>query len=176
MDSISSPRLTLKDINLHDIEDFYQFRSDKDLLKYQNFSVASLEEARSFIKSQQNVSIGDQDAWKQIGIYTLENELIGDCAVKFLPEENRHAEIGCTIKSSQHNKGYATEALQLLSQHIFTNYPIHKIIAMVDVRNLPSQRMLEKSGFTKEGHFKLHYWDEEDQAWFDELQYGLLNK
>lgn len=175
MQSIYADRIVLKDISSDDAEPFYKIRSDKELLKYQNFSVSTLDESKAFIKTQLSINIGDKDQWKQIGIYTPLGQLIGDCAIQFLPEENRHAEIGCTIAPSYHNNGYATEAIKALTRHVFEHYPIHKFVAMVDVRNIPSQRMLEKSGFQKEGHFKLHYWDENDQAWIDELQYGLLN-
>jgi RimJ/RimL family protein N-acetyltransferase len=174
MTSIESDRLILRDLDEKDTEIFYNYRSDDDLLKYQNFRIKSLEESKRFIKEQRSFSIGQPNEWKQVGIALKNNQLIGDCAIQFSPEENRIAEIGCTISKDFHNKGYATEALKLLIQYTFDNHPIHKFKALVDIRNLPSQKMLLNVGFEKEAHFKKHYWDINDKEWMDELQYGLL--
>ncbi len=176
MTIIESERIILRDLVDQDIEIFYNYRSDDDLLKYQDFSVRSLEETQTFIQEQKTISIGQSNQWKQIGIALKDNQLIGDCAIQFTPEEIRIAEIGCTISREFHSKGYATEALRLLTKHTFKNYPIHKFKALVDIRNLPSQKMLLKVGFEKEAHFKKHYWDEKDKDWVDELQYGLLGQ
>jgi len=171
-----SDRIILRDLEEQDIAFFFNYRSDDDLLKYQDFRVNSLEETQSFIQDQKSISIGQKEQWKQIGIALSNNQLIGDCAIQFTPEENRIAEIGCTISKEFHNKGYATEALILLIKHTFNNYPLHKFKALVDIRNIPSQKMLTKIGFEKEAHFKKHYWDENDKDWIDELQYGLLKE
>lgn len=176
MKIIESDRLTLRDLEEHDSVVFFNYRSDDDLLKYQNFNVKSLEESQRFIKEQQSIKIGQANEWKQVGIALKNNQLIGDCAIQFTPEENRIAELGCTISREFHNKGYATEALKLLIKHTFDNYPIHKFKALVDIRNLPSQKMLLKVGFEQEAHFKKHYWDTNDEDWIDELQFGLVRE
>ncbi|NNE13900.1 MAG: GNAT family N-acetyltransferase [Saprospiraceae bacterium] len=172
---IQSERIIIRDLKEKDVDAFYKYRSDKELLKYQNFSTPSLDFAQSFIKEQKSIKIGQKDEWKQLAIALPDDTLIGDCAVQFTPEENRIAELGCTIMKDYHNKGYATAALKLLTTYIFKEFPIHKFKALVDIRNIASQKMLEKSGFQKEGHFIKHYWDENDHDWIDELQYGLLN-
>ena len=171
-----SERLILRDLEDQDAEYLFKYRSDEDLLKYQDFSLASFEETKKFITDQKSISIGQEDQWKQIGIALNDNTLIGDCAVQFTPEEKRIAELGCTIGREYHSKGYATEALRTLIQHIFDNYPIHKFKAVVDIRNFPSQKMMTKLGFEKEAHFKLHYWDNNDNTWVDELQFGLVRE
>lgn len=168
-------RLSLKNIEEKDAEVLFLYRSDKELCEYQNFMIKDLETSKKFIQEQTLVSIGQKGEWKQIGIYLNNDTLIGDCAIQFDPEQERIAEIGCTLRREFHNKGYATEALLGLIDHVFENYPIHKFKAVVDIRNLPSQRMVSKLGFRKEGHFVRHYWDESKQDWFDELYFGLLN-
>jgi RimJ/RimL family protein N-acetyltransferase len=60
-------------------------------------------------------------------------------------------EIGYHIVASERQKGYGTEAVQLIVDYLFLSKNIVRIQAATDVRNKPSQRVLEKAGFKIEG-------------------------
>jgi aminoglycoside 6'-N-acetyltransferase len=60
-------------------------------------------------------------------------------------------EIGYDIISNERGKGYGTEAAQLIVDYLFLSKDIGRIQAITDVRNKPSQRVLEKTGFKREG-------------------------
>lgn len=167
--------ISLTDIKLTHLHDFYTYRSDEELLRYQNFKLNSLDEAREFIIKQSSLKLGGTDEWKQLAIVNNENEILGDCAFKPYTHEPRIAEIGITVRREHHKKGVASSALSLLIKHAFTELNIHKIVAEVDIRNKASQKLMEKTGFSLEGKFEKHFWDEMDQKWFDELHYGLIN-
>jgi RimJ/RimL family protein N-acetyltransferase len=56
---------------------------------------------------------------------------------------------------SERNKGFATEATRLLLDHLFTTKEeIERIESVTDVANVPSQRVLEKNGFKREGELR----------------------
>jgi len=76
------------------------------------------------------------------------NTVIGGMGFAGYPNDLGEAEIGYMIDANQHNKGYATEALQLLSQWAFTHEFVNAIIVHTYADNLPSRRILEKCGFT----------------------------
>ena len=60
-------------------------------------------------------------------------------------------EIGYRIKPGERRKGYTTEAALLLVDHLFTTRKdIERIESVTDADNVPSQRVLEKSGFKRE--------------------------
>jgi len=64
-------------------------------------------------------------------------------------------EIGYRIKPSERNKGYTTEAVRLLVDYLFsTKKEIERIESVTDVENVPSQRVLEKNGFKREGELR----------------------
>jgi RimJ/RimL family protein N-acetyltransferase len=60
-------------------------------------------------------------------------------------------EIGYDVVPSERGKGYGTEATQLIVDYLFLSKDIQRIQAITDVRNKPSQRVLEKTGFQREG-------------------------
>ncbi|MGF7074242.1 ribosomal-protein-alanine N-acetyltransferase [Mucilaginibacter sp. 3215] len=76
------------------------------------------------------------------------NTVIGGMGFAGYPNDLGEAEIGYMIDANQHNKGYATEALQLISQWAFIHEFVKAIIVHTYADNLPSRRILEKCGFT----------------------------
>ena len=173
---ILTERLIINELQADDASTLFSYRSDKELCRFQDFMLASVEDTLSFIQEQTQLKLGVAGKWKQLAIRDLQGQLMGDCAVMFLNDEPRIAEIGITIDHSYQNQGYGREAIQSLVKHLFEKHNIHKCIAKVDIRNLPSQIMLTHAGFVKEAHFESHYWDKIDKDWFDELQYGWVNR
>ena len=63
-------------------------------------------------------------------------------------------EIGYRIKPSERRKGYTTEAARLLIDYLFATKDIERIEAVTETGNVPSQRVLEKNGFKREGELR----------------------
>jgi RimJ/RimL family protein N-acetyltransferase len=84
-------------------------------------------------------------------------------------------EIGYRIKPSERNKGYATEAVRLLVDHLFTRKKeIERIESVTDVANVPSQRVLEKNGFKREGELRKRAFNKGQYR--NEYMYSLLRE
>jgi ribosomal-protein-alanine N-acetyltransferase len=81
-------------------------------------------------------------------------------------------EIGYKFSSEVHRRGYATEALTLVTDEIFRDLKLHRITAWALPDNLPSIRLLEKVGFVYEGtcreYMLLH------GQWRDHVQYAMI--
>jgi RimJ/RimL family protein N-acetyltransferase len=63
----------------------------------------------------------------------------------------RILEIGYFLVPNERDKGYCTEAINLMVDYLFLSKNIERIQAMTDTRNVGSQKVLEKTGFRKEG-------------------------
>jgi RimJ/RimL family protein N-acetyltransferase len=63
----------------------------------------------------------------------------------------RWLEIGYALIPSERGKGYCTEATQLIVDYLFLSKETPCIQALTLVKNVASQRVLEKAGFKKEG-------------------------
>ena len=79
------------------------------------------------------------------------NTSIGGIGFAGEPNEKGEAETGYMIDQQQHNKGYATEALQLLTTWAFTQPNVKTIIVHTYADNLPSRKILIKNGFNEIG-------------------------
>lgn len=64
---------------------------------------------------------------------------------------SQSAEIGYYVDEFYWNKGVATFAVKTICKYIFVNTDIIRIFATPFARNLPSCKVLEKSGFICEG-------------------------
>jgi RimJ/RimL family protein N-acetyltransferase len=82
--------------------------------------------------------------------------------------------IGYAIKPSEHDKGYGTEALQLMVDYLFLAKEVHRVQANIDPENKASQRILEKVGFKKEGVSRRSSFVR--GLWQDECHYSILRE
>lgn len=81
-----------------------------------------------------------------------ENRSIGGICLAGLPMETGETTIGYAIDKNHHRKGFATEALQCLCNWAFLYPELRAIRAgtLLLPGGLASQKVLEKTGFTKE--------------------------
>jgi ribosomal-protein-alanine N-acetyltransferase len=61
------------------------------------------------------------------------------------------AEYGCAVGIRHRGHGYLTEATALLVEHAFNELGLHRVEALVQPGNHPSERMLAAAGFRPEG-------------------------
>jgi len=83
-------------------------------------------------------------------------------------------EIGYSILPDERGKGYCTEAVKIMVDYLFLSRPIVRVQAHTNARNMASQRVLEKSGFKKEGTLRKEYFVRGE--WVDSCVYGILRE
>jgi RimJ/RimL family protein N-acetyltransferase len=81
-------------------------------------------------------------------------ELVGIISIDNVDWEDKHAEIGYWLAKPYWQKGIMTEAINQITRIAFNKLKLHRIQANVFESNLPSQRVLEKNGFHREGHLR----------------------
>jgi RimJ/RimL family protein N-acetyltransferase len=62
----------------------------------------------------------------------------------------RSAEVGYWLGTAHHGRGIATAAVRGLTPYLFDTFDFARLFASVYSRNLASQRVLEKCGWTRE--------------------------
>jgi RimJ/RimL family protein N-acetyltransferase len=83
-------------------------------------------------------------------------------------------EIGYTLIPSERGKGYCTEAVAIMIDYLFLSRDLVRIQAHTDLRNVPSQRVLSKVGFKKEGVVRKSMFMHGE--WRDEYLYSVLRE
>jgi ribosomal-protein-alanine N-acetyltransferase len=173
--SIDTPRLFIRNLRPSDLDNFYQYRSNPEITKYQGFGVMTMQQAEAFIEEQKNKVFGNPGEWVQFGIEEkTKKTLIGDCAMKLQADDPRIAEIGITISHSEQKKGFAKEVLHGLVSFLFTSMNIHRIVETVDAENEASIQLLRSAGFRQEGHFIENIFFK--GKWGSEYQFAMLRK
>jgi RimJ/RimL family protein N-acetyltransferase len=82
--------------------------------------------------------------------------------------------IGYGVVPNERGKGYATEAATIIVDYLFLTKDIIRIQADTSTENLPSQKVLEKVGFQKEGIIRKHYFS--SGKWRDSYLYSILRE
>lgn len=159
-----------------DLEVFLAYRNDPEVAKYQSWQLPyPREKAEELIREMQDLHTQKVGEWLQLAL-TLEStrELVGDIAYVILGDDARQARVGFTIASGHQKKGFATEAMTSLLDHLFSDLDLHRVVADCDTDNIGSWRTLEKLGFRREAHFVESLLVGEDYT--SEYHYGLLQR
>jgi RimJ/RimL family protein N-acetyltransferase len=167
--------LNIRNLKPTDLSDFFMYRSNPDVTKYQGFDVMTIEQADEFIKGQLDKEFGKAGEWVQYGIENqATGKLIGDCAIKLDQYDTRIAEIGITISHLEQKKGYAKEVLLGILAFLFDTKKIHRVVEIVDTENSASINLLKSTGFKQEGHFIENVFFK--GKWGSEFQYAMLKR
>jgi RimJ/RimL family protein N-acetyltransferase len=169
---ITTERLVLRRFRPADAPILAAYRSDPEVARYQSwdapFPLLKAETAvASFMESDP-----DLPGWFQWAIERLtDRRLLGDVAVR-LHDNRMQAEIGFTLAAEHQKQGYATEAVRAVLDRLFRLQGLHKVTGECDARNASSAALLERLGFTREGHLRQQTYIKGE--WTDDLIYGLL--
>jgi RimJ/RimL family protein N-acetyltransferase len=83
-------------------------------------------------------------------------------------------EIGYAVLPSERKKGYCSEAVMIMVDYLFLSKDIVRIQAHTDVRNVASQKLLEKAGFKREGILRKSAFERGE--WRDFYVYSILSE
>lgn len=86
----------------------------------------------------------------------------------------RTMEMGFALLPNDRRKGYGTEAIRLMTDHLFITKDITRIQVSTDVENVASQRALEKTGFTREGTMRKSWYTKGEYR--DHYLYSILKE
>ena len=155
-ETIETKRLILRKLTMDDAGAMFDgWCSDPDVAKYVTWNPhKSIDETKSILSSW----IKEYDSPDSIryGI-CLKNsgKLIG--TIDVVDYINENPEIGYCLAKGYWNNGYMTEALKAFVSHLF-RIGFNSIVIEADVRNIASNRVIEKSGFKFMGKESKDHW------------------
>ncbi|AXG74820.1 N-acetyltransferase [Flavobacterium arcticum] len=101
--------------------------------------------------------------------------VIGWCGYHTWYTDHNRAEIGYMLFDDSHKKkGYTSEVLPAVLQYGFDVMKLYRIEAMASPNNAASIKLLDKSGFVKEGYLREHYRNKTTGVMEDSVIYSLL--
>ena len=106
-----------------------------------------------------------------IVVDATQGDLLGGSTLHHLDSERSIVEIGYWLLPHARGRGVATRTVRLLAEHAFS-LGVERVEAYVEVGNAPSDRVLERAGFTREGVARSL--PRPDGKRVDKTQYSLL--
>jgi RimJ/RimL family protein N-acetyltransferase len=83
-------------------------------------------------------------------VRTPDGELLGSISLMRIAWEHERAEVGYWLAREARGQGHATRAVGLICAWGFAALGLHRIDLLAATGNAPSQRVAERSGFTRE--------------------------
>ena len=114
---------------------------------HQNYAI---EETREFLASRELASQGGE--WYSFGIFETDSgRFLGGVGINFINRVHQMANLGYWVRTSAAGRGVATAAARLAARFAFEQLGLQRIEIVAAVANVPSQRVAEKAGATREG-------------------------
>ena len=164
---IGTSRLKLRPMTSADVPALYEWMPDKSVYTYWGKGPSKAEKKPELLFNKEerpaksfHLGIEEKSSEKVVGdiwVYLIENDRMASVAVRLSPRFQ--------------GKGYGTEALSAMTDFCFENTELQRLWTEVDVRNIASQRMLEKCGYTREGLIRQ---GKMVNTWPDYYIYGIL--
>jgi len=172
---LQTDRLVLRLLRPDDAEDVFRYRSDPEISRYQSWDPERVSEVAQFIEQMVATELDTPGTWFQLAICARESdELVGDLGLHFPEGHDHEVEIGVTLASQHHGRGFATEALRAAFGFVFDSLGKHRVFGSVDPRNTASLRMMERVGMRREAHFRESLWFKGE--WADDVIYAMLRR
>ncbi len=164
---IDTPRLHIRPMNASDVPALKEWMPDPSIYTYWGKGPGKTDKdpALLFEKAERptksfHLGIEEKASGKVIGdlwVYLIENDRMASVAIRLAP--------ACQ------GKGYGTEALSAITGFCFEHTELQRLWTETDVRNIPSQKILEKCGYIREGLIRQ---GKMVNTWCDYYIYGIL--
>lgn len=146
--------------------------ADEKIQSLYSEPVYTTKEAVKELLDQYVSSYERSDYYRWAIILKDNDECIGQIAYFLVDNKNNFAEIEYCIGSDFQNKGLATEATKAVIAYGFERINLHKVQICHKSINIPSKRVIEKSGGTYEGTLRDYFYM--DGKYVDRLFYSIL--
>lgn len=170
--TLTTERLTLRQIIPADARQLLRLRSDKKVMQYLDRpAMQSEEEALGFIERiTKDLCNNDGITWA-IALKD-DPDMIGTIGFWRIVKENYRGEIGYMLLPHMHGKGLMQEAMSIALRYAFDTIRFHSIEANVNPANEASIGILERNNFIREAYHRENYYY--DGKFLDSAIYSLL--
>ena len=150
--TLKTPRLLLRTLTADDAPDLRRWLARDEIYTYwgRPASKGEREPETMFVDPRPWVKRKPSPDFKWGMVTKDTNTVIGDISV-FDIENSRMGSVGYRLDPDLWGQGYTSEALATAVDFIFTHTELDRLHATADVRNVASNRVLEKCGFVHEG-------------------------
>lgn len=150
---IRTPRLLIRNVMPGDGAAMQEVRVESwdDLCKWMDWTahgIGTVDDAEKIIRTNYAKFILREDM--MCAAFTHDGRLIAMCGLHRFDWRVRSFDIGYYVRTSEHNKGYATELANALTRFAFGALDARRVVIEAATSNAASRRVIEKLGFALE--------------------------
>ena len=150
---IETDRLILRRYKESDIDAIYEIITDERLAKYIKYPNLTKDEELECIKKW--ISEADENKYeKWVMELKSTGEVVGNIDVNTVVKKHNYCNVGYTIRYDHWGNGYASEALEAVSNHLLENSGYYLVECSCNELNTQSSKVMLKAGFKKDGYIK----------------------
>ena len=146
---LETQRLILRNVCTADAEVMYDYRNDDRCAKYQRGQTKDFPGICDLVTRRSEDDIQDRENFLVAVELRDTGDMIGEVVV--MPNDGCFS-IGYTFHYAYHGKGYAYEALCLLTDLLHERYPHMEFISFTEPENIASMKLLKKLGYNDLGY------------------------
>jgi len=151
MTVLTTQRLVLREMSSADLDDFAALLGDEYVMRYYPHP-KTRSEAQRWI--DWNLGLYRDHGF---GLWTVilrsTGEFVGDCGLTLQRvDDAEEIEVGYHVRASLQGNGYATEAASAARDFARDRLGLHRLIAIINPANQPSQGVARRIGLTPEKH------------------------
>jgi [ribosomal protein S5]-alanine N-acetyltransferase len=147
---LNTNRFLLQQIVASDQAFIFKGLSHPDVIPYYGVQYDSFEATTSQMEWYEKLWQEKTGCWWKI-VDKATNESMGACGMNYYTATHEKAEIGYWLLPEHWQKGIMSEVLPIVLDHLFSNWKLHRLEAVVEEGNASSSRLSEKFGFKYEG-------------------------
>ena len=141
---LETERLTLRELNLNDTKAIFGLRTNKEVVEFiDRKTLNNLSETRAFIDRISQLTTNNKGVFWVIESKN-NNQVIGTIGLRNFEDEEDYAEIGYELDPSYQQKGFMSEAFEVVLKYGFKQMELKTIEAFTHKNNTASISLLEK--------------------------------
>ncbi len=149
---ITGSKIRLRDKRLADALDDYTWQTDPELARLDATPLLTITFTQ-YLSAYANTLLHPPPTRHQLAIEIPINKHIGNCEYYSIDKTKNEAELGIMIGNPKYwDKGYGTDAVTTLVNHIFCQTTLERIHLKTLKLNGRAQKCFKKCGFTPYGH------------------------
>lgn len=173
---LETERCILSSISEKDKNDIFKIYGDTEIMKYmQRNPIERIDEALELINFWNKLRNENKGIRWGVFLKAAPNILAGTITLQFWRKSAKSIELGADLHKEYWNKGYTTEFTKAAIDYAFNKLDINRVELRCNPKNIASNRIAEKFGFTFEGTLR-EYIFIEGKGFDDESVFSLLKQ